>query len=157
MNANERPEGFLLPQLAPPPAGVRPFISRRHTPAVKNPNHVAVQPLTDLRSLPDDWCYRCNAPGHRGEYACWVPIRPIPTDQAVKVAAMAARAAAAVPQALASWTPEHDALMVAVASELLAAVDSSREARRALADRDVWTRAGEVLDDLDAIFGEGDE
>lgn len=142
MNANERPGGYLMPELAPLPDGVRPFIPRRPTPPAHNPNHVAKPPAAGaVRPLPADWCYRCNAPGHVGEYACWVPIRPVPTDQAVQTAAMAARAASAVPMALASWTPEHEDLIVAVAQRLLDAVDSARQARRHFVDRELWTRA----------------
>lgn len=141
MNANERPGGYLMPELAPPVAGIRPFIPRRPAPPAHNPNHVArPRPAGEPRALPEDWCYRCDAPGHIGEYACWVPIRPVPTGQAVQTAAMAARAASAVPMALASWTPAHESLIVEVAQRLLDAVDSARAARVHLAGRENWTR-----------------
>lgn len=141
MNSNERPNGFLMPELAPPAAGVRPFIARRPTPPAINPNHIPVQPVVELRPLSDDWCYRCDAPGHEGEYACWVPIRPIPTHQAVAQAALAARSAAGVPLALASWEPEHADLIVQVAHGLLHAVDTAREAAVKLAGRHAWETA----------------
>jgi hypothetical protein len=141
VNSNERPGGFLMPELAPPPAGVRPFIARRPVPPAHNPNHVAKPaPAGESRALDPDWCYRCNTPGHLGEYACWVPIRPVPADQAVAIAAMAARSAAAVPMALAKWTPAHEDLIMQVAGQLMAAVDSSRMARQHLAGRHLWTR-----------------
>lgn len=125
-----------MPELAPPIAGVRPFIQRRHTPPRANPNHLAPElPAGTVRPLPDDWCYRCDAPGHEGEYACWVPIRPVPTDEAVAMAAMAARAASAVPMALANWTVKDEELIAQVAAKLLDAVDVARQARTHLAVR----------------------
>lgn len=139
MNANERPNGFLMPELAPPPAGVRPFIARRPTEPTVNPNHVPKPPKLGLvRHLPAEWCYRCDAPAHDDDYSCWVPIRPIPPQQAIAQAALAARAAAGVPLALASWEPEHTDLIVQVAHQLLHAVDTAREAAGKLAARHVW-------------------
>lgn len=143
MNSNERPGGYLMPELAPPPAGVRPFIARRPTPPVKNPNHVAPPlPAGASRPRPEQWCYRCDAPAHddddAGGYTCWVPLHPMLVDQAVSMAALAARAASAVPMALASWAPEHEDLVLQVAQKLVEAVDASREARRVLAGRHLW-------------------
>lgn len=152
MNENARPEGYLLPPTRPLPDGQRPFIARRPTPAVPNPNRlppllVRGEPIP----LPPDWCYRCWQPGHIDHYLCWPELRPVTAKRGAQLVAMAARAAAGVPLALASWTAEDEIFILDIAAELVKAADAATDARIRRGERDLWAMGEPKRPDVGAV------
>lgn len=139
MNQNERPEGYLLPPTRPLPEGMRPFIARRPPSAAANPNHLPpLLVVGEVIPLPAGWCYRCWTPGHLDHYGCWPEIRPVTPKRGAQLVAMAARAAAGVPLALASWTAQDEILILDVVAELVRAADAATDARIRRGERDLW-------------------
>jgi hypothetical protein len=138
LNDNARPEGYLMPESTPPAAGVRPFVPRRVLGTPVRMNHTAPLPAAgESIPLPEHWCYRCFQPSHLAEFQCWPELRPVTPKRGAQLVALAAREAAGVPRALASWTADDEQFLLDVAAELCVAAVAAGEARiRAAARRE---------------------
>lgn len=138
MNENARPQGYLQ-HPGTPPAGMRPFVSRRPVERAHNPNRTLPLPVRgEVIPLPASWCYRCFQPGHIDAYRCWPELRPVTPKRAAQQLAMTVRELAGVPRALASWSAADEIAILDLAAELVKAADAATDARIRRGERELW-------------------